>query len=1046
MTRAQGFVRVLAAVGTVLALCAAPVQASTGGKIAGVVKDAQTGEALPNANVIVANTKLGTTADEKGHFFILNVPPGTYTIKATYIGYSAYTLQEVRVSGDLTTNLEIKMGSSDIQVEEVVIKAERPIIDKNATNAVRIVGAEDLDILPIRGVQQVFALQAGVVENQGALHIRGSRSDEIGYYVEGANVRNVVTGNSAIGLIDEALEEIQLQAGGFNAEYGGANAGIILQELRTGGTKWNFKISSESDNFTSDYKKRFGTYSYGYSNQVIAGGGPVAGSQRVRAFVAGQRRVEDFDPTFWKGFTFENLEDTGTRSGSVHWALDEEGNRVPDKLEKLEVKPGNVPHTGNEAVDFNGTLLFDFNPIQLRVTGLYTQEDQELNVAPIRNIFNQQRLTEQERSSSLLNFKATHLLDPSMFYELNFSLYNQDRELFDPTFKDKWWVYNDSVAVDRALSGGSEYTRYTQNGAVPNPYDLAGFPFNRPGTPTNYVSGSNRGSWYNKESDSYWGLAGSLTKQTDVHQLKAGFDFQQWTSRRYWVLTRSLRSGIANTFPSLDAVYDRYYAGEIKEGQILDEMIKVAEAEGRMDEFRSFMRSTSGGDVYGYDEFGNEQDGGGLDAPREPVVASAYVQDKIEYNDLIINAGVRFDYFDVATWKFVDQSAPKRDDDAFTLVIKDDQGTYMEKTDTFTEISPRLGFSFPVSDLTVFHVQYGRFSRMPRMRDMFTGGARLALEMGGQNFIATPTAFDVEPIRTTQYELGFERQFSEHASFDITGFYRDVKGQIQIQKQDLSANAVGVGAFTYLQNGDFATTKGLEFQFKLRRYNRLQAELNYTLADARGTGSSVVSGQSGVENDTNLPTIISPLDFNETHRGSFYLDYRFAENEPNSILRSLGANLLMRFNSGHAYTLVNGSIGQRGPEEGGILASDDPRSRKPSESINRSTTPWVFQTDLRIDKGFSLFGVRAQVYSYVQNIFNRKNAINVYGRTGNAEDDGFLTNSDLSQQIVEANGGLLYSQMYEEINLANRQHYAITEGGDIYDEPRQIRFGLQFEF
>ena len=101
---------------------------------------------------------------------------------------------------------------------------------------------------------------------------------------------------------------------------------------------------------------------------------------------------------------------------------------------------------------------------------------------------------------------------------------------------------------------------------------------------------------------------------------------------------------------------------------------------------------------------------------------------------------------------------------------------------------------------------------------------------------------------------------------------------------------------------------------------------------------------------------------------------------------------------------------------------------------------------MRIDKGFSLFGVRAQVYSYVQNIFNRKNAINVYGRTGNAEDDGFLTNSDLSQQIVEANGGLLYSQMYEEINLANRQHYAITEGGDIYDEPRQIRFGLQFEF
>ena len=93
----------------------------------------------------------------------------------------------------------------------MVIRAERPIIDKNATNAVRIVNAEDLEILPLRGVGQVLALQTGVVEDEGTLHIRGSRGDEIGYYVEGASVRNVVTGGSAVGLIVEALEEIQLQ-------------------------------------------------------------------------------------------------------------------------------------------------------------------------------------------------------------------------------------------------------------------------------------------------------------------------------------------------------------------------------------------------------------------------------------------------------------------------------------------------------------------------------------------------------------------------------------------------------------------------------------------------------------------------------------------------------------------------------------------------------------------------------------------------------------------------------------------------------------------
>ena len=1048
MTKFAGVFRALTALGVLLALSLAPAEASTGGKIAGVVKDATTGDGLPHANVVVVDTKLGTTADERGRFFILNVPAGTYALKVTYIGYADYTVEDVRVSADLTTNLDIDLTSSDIQVEEVVIRAERPIIDKTATNAVRIVGAEDIEILPFRGVGGVLSLQAGVVEDEGALHIRGSRSDEIGYYVDGASVRNVITGSSAVSLIDEALEEIQLQAGGFNAEYGGANAGIVLQELRTGGSDWDFKVVAESDNFTSDFEERFGSYSYGYSNQVVTAGGPVAGNQNIRAFLAGQRWSRDYRPTFWSGFEFENLVDTGNRQGRVHWEKDEDGNPIPDTVERLEVKPGNIPHTSSQFLDFNGTLHFNYTPIQFRVTGLHSTGDRDLNINPIKNILNQERLNERTYSSSLVNLKAIHLLDPSMFYEMNVSFYDQGRESFDGVFKERWWVYNDSVAVQRALEGGSEYTPYTANGSIPEPYDLSGFPFNRPGSPTNSASGNSTGAWYAKEQDRYWGLAGSITKQTAVHQLKAGFDYQRWTSRRHAIFNGSIRSGIAATYPALDEVYQRYYRDELAEGEILDELIQTAEGlpdgEGSLEDLKQFLRRSSG-DFYGYDEFGRSIDSSDdpLQDPRKPVVGSAYVQDKIEYNDLIINAGLRLDYFDAASWRFVDQSAPVIDKKARTMVIADSAGTYMEKTSAYTEVSPRLGFSFPVSDLTVFHVQYGRFSQMPKMRDMFTGGARLAVELGGQNFILTPTAFDVEPVRTTQYEIGFERQFADFASFDVTSFYRDIKGQLQLRRQDISAG--NAGSFTYLQNGDFATTKGIEFQFKVRRINRLQAELNYTLSDARGTGSTLTSAQSGVENNTDVPTIISPLDFNQTHRGSLFLDYRFADNEANPLLRSLGANLLARFASGYNFTLVEGSIGQRGPEEGGILASDDPRSRKPVESINRSSTPWTFQTDLRIDKGFSLMGVNARIYTYVQNLFNRQNVINVYGRTGNDKDDGFLTNPDLSQQIVEASGGK-YQDLYEAINLLNRQHYWSTEGGDIYDSPRQIRFGLQFDF
>ena len=366
MTKFASVFRALTALGVLLALSLAPAEASTGGKIAGVIKDAATGDGLPHANIVVVDTKLGATADEKGRFFILNVPAGTYTLKATYIGYADYTVEDVRVSADLTTNITVELTSSDIQVEEVVIRAERPIIDKTATNAVRIVDAEDLEILPLRGVSSVIALQTGVVEDEGTLHIRGSRGDEIGYYVEGASVRNVVTGGSAVGLIDEATRgnptpgrRLQRRVRRCQRRHYPARVAHRRQRV---GLRDPLRVGQFLPTTTSSASA---TYSYGYFNQVMTAGGPVAGSQKIRAFLAGQRRGIGSWPTYWSGFTFEDLEDTGLRGGRRHWGEDEEGNLVPDQIEQLEIKPGNIPHTSSEAVIFNGTLLLDYYPVQV---------------------------------------------------------------------------------------------------------------------------------------------------------------------------------------------------------------------------------------------------------------------------------------------------------------------------------------------------------------------------------------------------------------------------------------------------------------------------------------------------------------------------------------------------------------------------------------------------------------------------------------------------------------------------------------------------------
>jgi outer membrane receptor protein involved in Fe transport len=368
--------------------------------------------------------------------------------------------------------------------------------------------------------------------------------------------------------------------------------------------------------------------------------------------------------------------------------------------------------------------------------------------------------------------------------------------------------------------------------------------------------------------------------------------------------------------------------------------------------------------------------------------------------------------------------------------------TGLGKTKPFSAFSPRLGFSFPVSDRTVFHLQYGKFIQAPSLNNIYVGRRFMAVMFGGQNFIPGPVGFDLQPERTTQYEIGFTQQFTENAAFDITGFYKDINGQIQIQRVTTVAGAEAHG-YNTLVNGDFVTTKGFELSLRLRRVNRVRATFNYTYSDAQGTGSTTNSAVSSVEQGTLYPTVISPLDFNQTHRGSVNVDYSFDKGDGGPILEQLGVNLLFTFNSGHNYTKSTGSIGQQGASTGALVESDA-RFSNPQESVNESTTPWVFNLDLRLYKGVSIGRFNTEFYVYVTNLLNTKNVINVYRRTGNAYDDGFLNNPDLSQGAIAA-GGQQYVDLYTDANLMDGRAYRNTTGNNLWGTPRQIRFGVKVE-
>jgi hypothetical protein len=292
--------------------------------------------------------------------------------------------------------------------------------------------------------------------------------------------------------------------------------------------------------------------------------------------------------------------------------------------------------------------------------------------------------------------------------------------------------------------------------------------------------------------------------------------------------------------------------------------------------------------------------------------------------------------------------------------------------------------------------------------------------------------------------VGFAQQAGDIAAIDLTGFYKETDGQLQVAYYPYSSSSTISNDYYAYTNGDFTSALGLELSLKVRRTNRIQAQLNYTLQDARGTNSFANSTAAALNTGGPVPTIVLPLDYAETHRGSISVDYRWDKGDGGSILEQLGVNLLFTFNSGHPYTLATGSGGQLGSDLGDILNDLDSRTRFPAGPINAWTTPWVYQLDLRVDKTFNFGAASLNVYVYVQNLLNTKNVINVYYRTGNAYDDGWLSNPSSSGTTVSTYGST-YSQLYQVINGEDNQNQFRENGFVNFGAPRQLRIGAKLE-
>ena len=452
------------------------------GKIRGVVTDQETGEVLVGANVSIEGTSLGASTDLNGVYVVLAIPTGTYTVQVGYIGYREVALSNIRVSENQTTTQDFQLAPSAIEVDALQIVAERPLIQRNTTNTVRITTQEDIQNMPVRGLQNLIALEAGTVLQDGELHIRGGRTGEVAYYIDGVSAMNPMYNSENVTVIQEALEEVQMQAGGYTAEFGGGNSGIVRSTLRSGGSQINGSVDFRTDGFADPGEQFLGTSSYGYSNGVVTLSGPLV-TPKLRFFVAGQfNNMDNRSPSYVVPFDTRDFIDpvTGQALGtldSLGWLRDDgyEGREAGEAL------PGNshiayllndLPDSWRKSNMFQGTLTYDLtNSIKLRFTGTVDGSENPASGSTFytnlqNSYFNGDRTSMVSRDHTMMGFRATHILNEKTFYELGLFYTDRSYKNYDKDFGDDWKSYADSVANFEKFGATGWRSRYLGPGWI----------------------------------------------------------------------------------------------------------------------------------------------------------------------------------------------------------------------------------------------------------------------------------------------------------------------------------------------------------------------------------------------------------------------------------------------------------------------------------------------------------------------------------------------------------------------------------------------------
>lgn len=236
---------------TYFLLISITVYAQVTGSISGTIKDKANGEPLPGVNVVLKGTYYGAATDINGRYNIQSINPGTYIVEVSLIGYKTVQFTGVQIAAGQTKKIDVELEETVLTLgQDVVVVGEKPLLDVEETQSKKTISKEEIEIAIIENITDLVSQQAGVIKSDNAIHIRGGRSYENAFLLDGVSVQDPLAGTGfGLQLSSSALEEVEVITGGYNAEFGQATSGVVNVRTREGGSKYHGYLSYKRDNF-----------------------------------------------------------------------------------------------------------------------------------------------------------------------------------------------------------------------------------------------------------------------------------------------------------------------------------------------------------------------------------------------------------------------------------------------------------------------------------------------------------------------------------------------------------------------------------------------------------------------------------------------------------------------------------------------------------------------------------------------------------------------------------------------------------------------------